>query len=151
MTPNNPEEDRLPTPFARPSWEPRFALDGQKVNAKLIQLGLVLHLAIQWREGNRNGFMAFTESPTRLVVASPDCGGFPRPLESIRLFEGQKLELAAGLICKWLESDAQYPKQPWFDGGALRGFQMFHVAFNEEPRDCYGFVVIEPKWFEVHK
>ncbi len=39
----------------------------------------------------------------------------------------------------------------FLDGGEKRGFQMHHVPWGQEPAKFYGCVLVEPKWFEIHK
>jgi hypothetical protein len=58
---------------------------------------------------------------------------------------------AAQCLSQWLRNVAEYPPQPWFDGGEARGFQMFDVPYKAHPQQFYGALIVEPKWFEVHK
>lgn len=69
--------------------------------------------------------------------------------------EKSPLDQAAETILDWLNTEAEYPKRPWFDVGPFKGFQMFFVPWMLENDDEFlgysGQIVVEPKWFEGHK
>ncbi len=148
-----PEASALPTPFAHPSWEPRFALDGPAPSLPLLTTALRLHVACHhhawsWHD-DAAVFTGFRVRPDRVAVAA-QLVGFPRPLrEATPWFTDATLDAAAGELAAWLTSAAVYPPTPWFDGGEGRGFQAWHVAFRQP--GPYGYLVVEPKWFEIHK
>lgn len=145
----------IPTPFAQHSWEPRFAFDGRTTELDLIQLGLSCCLAMDPFRAQKTDrrFIAFAVSTTRLAVAAPD---FDRPdsLNDTPRFADTPIGDAARSIQAWLENEAEYPQRPWFDGGESRGFQMFHVPWCREYKaykEFFGYALIEPKWYEIHK
>lgn len=145
-------DTRLPTPFASPSWEPRFALDFP-TSPPALAMALRLHVGCRsgewdWREGEAV-FYGFRLQPDRAVVAVVFHGPPRAPDETAPLFAGVTLEVAAAALADWLTSEAVYPARPWFDGDEERGFQAWHVPYGDP--GPYGFLVVEPKWFEVHK
>lgn len=147
--------ERLPTPFAEPSWEPRFAVDGF-VNDTLLMCALELHaccLRTPWLCRDEAAvFAGYRVDAQRLAVAAID-RHFPRPLTddpAAILFERAPPKRAIEAIFAWLRDEAEYPPRPWFDGSEARGLQAFHVPYGQR-NGPYGYLVIEPKWFEIHK
>lgn len=67
------------------------------------------------------------------------------------LFTGLDLTRAVEAIARWLADEAEYPEPPWFDGGEARGFSAYHVPYRGQALGPYGFMVVAPKWFEIHK
>ncbi|MBK7191419.1 MAG: hypothetical protein IPH80_02985 [Myxococcales bacterium] len=153
MTHEPQEASALPTPFAQPSWEPRFALDGPTPSLPLLTTALRLHVdcshhAWAWRDG-APVFHGFCVRPDRVAIAAR-LGGFPGPLRDAEpWFADATLDAAATHLAGWLTTTAAYPPTPWFDGGEGRGFQAWHVAYGQP--GPYGYLVVEPKWFEIHK
>lgn len=146
---------QLPTPFAQPSWEPRFAIDGPGLGLSLIRFGLQISAMLDLFPSNNSGdlFDCYEVSPTRLAVIAPKYG-IPHPLSYSKLADQVVLDGAASAIKEWLDKIATYPTEPWFDGGGSKGFQMFYVPWAvgyESYAGFSGYVLIEPKWFEVHK
>ena len=106
------------------------------------------HTSWAWREGELV-FHGFRVRPDSVAVAAV-LARFPHPLrDATPWFSRLTLEAAADALAEWLAHEAVYPKQPWFDGGEARGFQAWHVPYLEP--GPYGYVVVEPKWFVVHK
>lgn len=153
MSDDNDFAGQLETVFARPSWERRFALDLQDVSPATMATALRLHVQCShvqwaWQEGAAV-FHGFRVRPDSVAVAAVMVG-FPHALrEASPWFAGVTLEAAAEALSGWLAREAVYPKRPWFDGGEGRGFQAWHVPYLEP--GLYGYMVVEPKWFEVHK
>jgi len=155
MASQDPDCPPLKTPFAQASWEPRFAIDAPSCELKLLQLGLQCCLATDLfcHSYSDQLFIGFAISPVRFAVASPRYD-VPRPLSDKPAFKEASLEDAALFIKGWLENDAVYPTRPWFDGGELRGFQMFHIPYSDGYEDfnpAFGYSIVEPKWLELHK
>ncbi len=145
-------DTRLPTPFAGPSWEPRFALD-LPTSPLALTTALRLHVGCQpaawaWREGAAV-FHGYRIRPDRAVVAAVFYSFPGAPRDAAPLFARLPLDAAAAALADWLEREAVYPARPWFDGGEARGFQAWHVPYGDP--GPYGYLVVEPKWFEVHK
>jgi hypothetical protein len=65
----------------------------------------------------------------------------PRILRSIPTFSRKDL----------CPKPIEYPDAPWFEGGEARGFRMYHVPWQQEPKALYGYLTVEPKWVEIHK
>lgn len=150
----NSDKHTIATPFSAPSWEPRFAIDGWEDLASLLDLAISLHIHAHstgwaYKEGEPV-FQGFIASPSRLAFAA-QLRNFPRPpRQTALLFEAVGRDEVIEKVLGWLEDDAQYPPTPWFDGGEALGLQMFHVPWQPRNGPC-GYVVVEPKWFEVHK
>lgn len=157
MKSQNDETEKLRTPFAEHSWEPRFAIDAWLNQGEAIELGLRCCLTAYPfyccnfpSDPRYFGFLIF---PTRFAVA-PVGTREPSLYQVPSCFENFSLEEAVNFIVNWLSNDAEYPEMPWFDGGERKGFQMYHVPYmgkDEELNLFRGFTLIEPKWFEVHK
>jgi hypothetical protein len=144
----------LPTPFALPSWEPRFAIDGF-VESEMIEAALRLHVqsgfgGVRWPLAGAKLFHGHRLTPNRIVVAAK-IYGFPRELHDERMFEQLEIGEATQAVVDWLSHEAVYPPKPWFDGGEGRGFQAFHVPYLQAELGPYGYLVVEPKWLEIHK
>lgn len=142
----------LLTPFAVPSWEPRFALDSMSPDSTTISEGLGLFLRLrQWRVTGEERFVVHATSASRLVLFQK--GGFAgaRASQGRLVLAEASVADAATAASRWLIDEAEYPPEPWFDGSESRGFQMFDVPYKAHPREFYGAVIVEPKWFEVHK
>ena len=147
-------EHTIPTPFSAPSWEPRFAIDGYRDLDGLVDLAISLHIRSSssgWAYVEGEPVLSgYVVSEQRLALAAM-LHGFPRPLRDAHArFENVDRNTAVEQVVAWLRSDAVYPDKPWFDGGEARGAQLFHVAWRQDIGP-YGFLVVEPKWFEVHK
>ncbi len=142
--------DIPPTPFASPSWEPRFALDGRIDHLIAKGLELYLHCDDGLFRNETSTLRAFVAGPTRLVVSAGSGGGLFAG-DPGGYFDANPLPEAARLIAHWLTHEAVYPERPWFDGGEAKGFQMYHVPWNQEPARFYGCLLVEPKWIEIHK
>ena len=156
MPPADYEKHGIPTPFAAPSWEPRFALDAFEDLETLVPLALRLHVrsshvAWAYQEG-APVFRGYQLGDNRIAVAAQlsRFPGKPRVEIMQTLFEDVTLEAASEGILSWLDNAAQPPPKPWFDGGESLGLQLYHVAYGQQ---CgpYGYMVAESKWFEVHK
>jgi hypothetical protein len=138
------------SPFSEPSFEPRFALDHDSPDPAVLAIGLELQQRSQRPWGGGPVFTAYRIGTDRLAV-SANAYGFPHPLHQPVAFEGLTRDQAALWIARWLEEEAEYSEAPWFDGGEGRGFRMYHVPWKQEPRQFYGYLLVEPKWFEIHK
>ncbi len=137
------------TPFAWPSWEPRFAIDSRQCGPRVISIGIELFL-LNSIAPIQGGFDLHEVDKTRAVLCMHK--------RSIAEFSSRKAERhvtsvdeAAHCLSQWLQNVAEYPPQPWFDGGEDRGFQMFDVPYKAHPQQFYGALIVEPKWFEVHQ
>ncbi len=148
--------ERPASPFSTDSFEPRFAIESFDFDA----LALALRLHVQsnmvtgWsHQPGASVFMGYPMGRARLAVAA-QLHGFPSKPHKLRavepVFEFLTLDAAAEAVTRWLNETAEYPKQPWFDGGEARGFRVYHVPYGQ-PFDPYGHMVVEPKWFEIHK
>ena len=147
--------NRIPTPFAQHSWEPRFAFDGRSRDIDLIQTGLSCALVMDPFHAHKTDrrFIAYSVSSTRLAIKASNYHS-QHPLSETTQFADASIEDAARAISTWLESKTVYPDRPWFDGGESRGFQMFHVPYCSQYsayKGYFGYTLVEPKWFEVHK
>jgi hypothetical protein len=135
------------SPFREPSAEPRFAFDFSYCGADALSLGLDLLRYSKYAGsdcrfhavGGKSGWLAVSTgaSPSRLALGEP-------------CFSDLSQEEAARRVLEWLD-ETEYPPQPWFEGGESRGFAMFHVPWEAEPAALYGYSLVLPKWFEVHK
>lgn len=152
--PPNPHFARIApefTPFAAPSHEPRFAMEVPFTDVETIDHALrcaeiaAAHAPKTW--------LGLTDDQGQWLAV---CGTgsfaarFPN-LSTVVAFEGLDRREAALAIRKWLEEMANYGEPPWFDGGESRGIRIFHVGYGREPKRFYGWTVIQPHWFEVHK
>ncbi len=143
-----------PAPFSSPSYEPRFAIEhgGHEALSHALQLHALCNRA-RYRE-DAPVFFGSTLSPARVAVAARARGSFPGELR-VYGYEPLFAELtraeALEAILRWLRDVAEYPERPWFDGGEGRGFRAYHVAWGQESLGPYGYMVVEPKWFEIHK
>jgi hypothetical protein len=156
MQPADYEKHGIPTPFAAPSWEPRFALDAFEDLETLLPIALRLHVrSSHVRRAYKEGaavFRGYKLGPNRIAVAA-QLRGFPSEprVDGVQtLFEDVTLEAASEGILHWLDNDATPPPQPWFDGSEELGLQLYHMAYGQKPGP-YGYMVAESKWFEVHK
>lgn len=143
---------QLPTPFAVPSWEPRLAIDHPSIEAGALAASLEFYLKVRlWRISGEERFIIHDCGPTRRLLyfkGSHFAAGFkPWPVESA----GASIDEASERIASWLAGEAEYPPRPWFEGSESRGFQLYEVPYQAPPRVCYGGLVVEPKWFEIHK
>jgi hypothetical protein len=135
------------SPFREASTEPRFAFDFSFCTVEAISLSLDLLRYCRYAGpesrfhavGGESGWLAVstTASPSRLTLGVPYFSDLPQ-------------EEAARRVLDWLE-ETEYPPQPWFEGGESRGFAISHVPWEAEPAVLYGYTVVQPKWFEVHK
>lgn len=147
------KEQQAWSPFAVSSSEPRFALDGKKPDPGLLALALSMHLYARDRGhlvGAQPTFRGHLLDSARLAVAVIDPSFAPALPAGVLLFDAAPAQAAAEAVARWLVDRAAYPAQPWFDGGESRGFQAWHVPFGDASGP-YGCLVVEPKWFEVHK
>jgi hypothetical protein len=149
-----PDEQQPSSPFAAPSWEPRFALDGLTAEPGLLVMALGLYVSTARRRyvslDTDETYRGDELGPSRLAVAVIS-RFFPYPLrDGDLLFEDASLPAAAQAMAHWLQGQATYPPQPWFDGGEERGFQAWHVPYGDHSGPM-GYLIVEPKWFEVHK
>jgi hypothetical protein len=129
-----PNEHQTWTPFAAPSWEPRFALDWPRADTGLLALALCLHancvLGRHVPLDTNQTFRGYVLGPARLAVAAI-AYSYPLTAGDV-LFDGASVQSAAETVTRWLEDQAVYPPQPWFDGGEERGFQSWHVAYLDD-------------------
>ncbi|MEQ1839189.1 MAG: hypothetical protein ABL994_02160 [Verrucomicrobiales bacterium] len=143
---------QLLSPFAVPSWEPRFAIDHLSVEAGVLAAALEFYLKVRlWRITGEERFVIYDCGPSRrlLFFEGSHFAGRTKPWE-IEL-AGASVSAASERIATWLTQEAEYPPSPWFEGSENRGFQLFDVPFQAPPRSCYGGLIVEPKWFEIHK
>ena len=143
---------QLKSPFAVPSWEPRFAIDHLSVDAGALAAALEFYLKVRfWRVTGDERFDIYDCAPTRrlLFLASSQFAGRTKPWPVD--LAGATIGEASGRIATWLAEAAEYPPPPWFEGSENRGFQLFDVPYQAPPRSCYGCLIVEPKWFEIHK
>lgn len=146
------------SPFAARSYEPRFAIDCQGRGVEVIAIALRLHTLSNnvtgWSyEDGAAVFSGYHHGDQRLAVAAMlhDFPGEYSMRDWTPVFRALDLGAAADAILRWLEEEAAYPTRPWFDGGEAQGFRVFHVPCGPQELGPYGYVVFEPKWFEVHK
>lgn len=139
------------TPFASDSDEPRFALEVP------IIADVVIAQALDWSSFSSNPrsrkYNAFTDGAGQWLAVCT-VGSFVTrfpPIQDVPVFTGLDRVEAAAAIAKWLENEADYGEPPSFDGGEDQGMRIFSVPFGQPPSDFYGWTVIQPKWFEVHK
>lgn len=144
------ERHMLLTPFAVPSWEPRFAMDCMARDAALLLRGLEIFLLVQDLESSHKTFSVHAASKSRVVLFKTDNSFSRSPSWQLVQASATPVE-AAQFLSQWLCDGAEYPPQPWFDGGEAQGFQMFGVPYKGHPREFYNGLIVEPKWFEVHK
>lgn len=149
--PNANGDHQFLTPFAVPSWERRFAIDWNTTDVSALVTGL--HLALTMRSVPLNStslnIYRLHQRRSELGVA-----GTTNRFQILGIKpEATQLSVqeAAENLHAWLHLEALYPPKPWFEGGEARGFQMFDVPFRAHPRELYGTLVVEPKWFEIHK
>lgn len=143
---------QLLTPFAVPSWEPRLAIDHSSIEAGALAAAFEFYLKVRlWRITGEERFIIHDCGPTRRLLyfkGSSFASGFkPWPVE----VAAASIDEASERIATWLAREAEYPPQPWFDGSESRGFQFYDVPYQAPPRFCYGGLIVEPKWFEIHK
>jgi hypothetical protein len=136
-------------PFSTLSAEPRFAFEFSYCTLDAISLGLTLCQYCQYA-GKSAKFSAVDGKAGWLAVRVTNGHGLPRLAPTPEFFTDLTNKAAARRILSWLKK-SPYPPQPWFEGGESRGFRMFHVPWDQEPVSFYGYTVIQPKWFEVHK
>lgn len=153
---SNNDDSRVPSVFASLSWEPRFAVDG--TTDALIQEALQLHAALRHKElaPERVWFDGVVASPSRIIVrarrADHSLADPPWELRNATWrFVGLALGPAVADVARWLDSEALFPPSPWFDGGEARGFQAWQVAHGMAGVGPVNTLVLEPKWFEIHK
>ncbi|MCB9637324.1 MAG: hypothetical protein H6728_10700 [Myxococcales bacterium] len=149
------EESKIPTPFSKHSWEPRFAVDAKKDQEEILEMCLRLHLKCSssgwaYKEGEPV-FFACALSPSKLAVSALffDKEWFP-PSGAMVVFEAMTFQEALTQILAWLKQ-APVPETPWFDGGEKVGFQAYHVAWDQHQLGPANYMIVEPKWFEIHK
>lgn len=155
MPPADFEKHGIPTPFAAPSWEPRFALDAFDDLETLVPIALRLHvrsshLARAYKEGAAV-FRGYQLGDNTIAVAAK-LSSFPSKPQEIMatLFEDVTLEAASEGIVHWLDNIAEPPPKPWFDGSEELGLQLYHVAYGQK-LGPYGYMIAQSKWFEIHK
>lgn len=139
------------TPFARDSHEPRFALEVPGTEAGVIALALDWSSFLSGPESRK--FDACTDGAGQwlaVCVTGSFAAAFP-PIPDGRVFRGLPRGEAAAEIGKWLRKKADYGDPPCFEGGEERGMRIFSVPFGQPPSAFYGWTVIQPAWFEVHK
>lgn len=146
---NANEKHMLLTPFAQPSWEPRFAMDCRWLNIESIARCLEVFTGQSYYRESQPTFDIFETNNSRLALCLS--GARLAVMQGRELARNADVKLASELTYQWLANDAEYPPQPWFDGGEDHGFQVFDVPYNAHPMEFYGFLIIEPKWFECHK
>jgi hypothetical protein len=137
------------TPFALPSWEPRFAIDSRQCGPRGISMGIELFL-LNTIDPIQGGFDIHEVDKTRAVLCMHE-GSFAEFFSRKAEHHVTSVKEAAQCLSQWLRNVAEYPPQPLFDGGEARGFQMFDVPYKAHPQQFYGALIVEPKWFEVHK
>jgi hypothetical protein len=139
------------TPFCVPSWEGRFAVDWDKIEFSAIVTALNLALVMRSVPLNSASLNVYRLTESRSVLGVVGTANRFEFLgvepEAARL----SIQEAAEFLHAWLDREAVYPPKPWFDGGEARGFQMFDVPYRAHPHELCGTLVIEPKWFEIHK
>jgi hypothetical protein len=143
---------QLLSPFAVPSWEPRFAIDHLSIDIGALAAALEFYLKVRlWRVTGEERFIIHDCGPTRRLLYFEGSHFAARlkpwPVE----LSGAGIDVASESIATWLAQEAEYPPQPWFEGSENRGFQLYDVPFQAPPRVCYGGLIVEPKWFEIHK
>lgn len=139
------------TPFAAPSHEPRFALEVPFVDADTI-----VH-ALRWASFTSppasRRYHGFADDRRQWLAVCP-AGSFAAGFQTLsdqRLFSDLNPKETARAIRDWLLKKADYGEAPWFDGGEGQGMRIYHVAYGQEPRRFYGWTVVQPHWFEIHK
>jgi hypothetical protein len=139
------------TPFAAPSCEPRFALELPFTDAESIGDGL---RCAELAAGHTpRAWIGYTDDLGKWLAvcsAGSPVANFPT-LSTLLCFEDLDRREAAIAIRRWLVEKADYTEEPDFEGSAMRGMRMFHVAYGQDPQRFYGWTVIQPHWFEVHK
>jgi hypothetical protein len=144
-------EHMLTTPFAVPSWEPRFAVDGKSCDAGLVEGLLEVSVLLHGLQADRAAYDIYEVGESRLALARTGQEGFFAFRGWAQPHGGLRMAAAAKAVCQWLKERAVYPPKPWFDGGEAAGFQIFDVPWRAHPEPHYGMILVEPKWFEIHQ
>ena len=138
------------SPFASPSWEPRFAVEHYSEAA--LQSAVALWgqcIGTNHKPGSDELVRYATRHPDHLLVEHPG-SWHPGALDALP--EPIPLASLAGWIRSWWLSTATYPAEPNFDGSEARGFCVFWAHYNcEEVKGSAGALVVLPKWIEIHK
>lgn len=149
--PNANGEHMFLSPFAVPSWEGRIAIDFATIEVSAIMAGLTLALVMRGVPLNTKPFHFYKTSESRMCIGVGRITNrfqmVGKPPDAANL----SVQEAAETLIAWLDNEAVYPTQPWFEGGEERGLQLFDVPYRAHPAGFYGTLVAEPKWFEVHK
>ena len=151
--PRAPRSASPPAPFSTPSYEPRFAIEHRRLDALSHALRLHAPCNNETYGDDAPVFVGYTLSPARVAVAAR-VRGFPSELRMHGyepLFKGLTQAGAVEAIFVWLRDVAEFPERPCFEGGEGRGFRAYHVAWGQESLGPYGYLVVEPTWFEIHK
>jgi len=130
------------------SSEPRFVVEHHDGEALLLALRLwpITARELGFGDGQVRRVARFDralvlERPTHRLMPEPqweDVG--PLPLEHV-----------PALVLEWLEG-LEMPEEPFFDGGARRGFRVYCPEYgSEDAASHYGDFVVVAKWFEIHK
>lgn len=141
------------SPFASTSFEPRFVVSHGDERA----LGPAIEL---WLLSAAVEHGAPAERAVRHVMRRDDhlCIAYPRTTSVERWRGWETLDPPVALadlprwIAAWLRT-ANYPKQPWFDGGERKGFTVFwaHYGCEEAPHVDGGALIVMTEWLEIHK
>ena len=129
------------SPFASPSWEPRFAVDH---SSEAAMRNVVDLWALSTNLYSLDAITHATAEPARLVLAHP------RHARGEPLAKPIALPALAAYIMAWLAT-ATYPARPNFDGSERRGFSAFVNYYGSGLDGSYDGLIVEPKWFEIHK
>ena len=146
---NANEKHMVLTPFAQPSWEPRFAMDCRLLQSETIARCLEIFIGQSCYGEIQPTFGIFETNKSRLALCLSNARF--AVMQGRELARNADVKLASDLVYQWLANEAEYPPQPWFDGGEDQGIRVFDVPYNAHPKEFYGFLIIEPKWFECHK
>jgi hypothetical protein len=144
--------DQAPrSPFASPSWEPRFVVEHYHPEAMAAAIRLWL-LCASWLPAPDPRVSYVARQDTVLHVAHPADRHRSSSLEWSALPEPLDLAGLVPVVLDWLRQ-ALYPPKPWFDGGERAGFCVFwgHYGCEEVAPAVQGSLVVLPKWFEIHK
>ena len=139
------------TPFAAASHEPRFAWEVPSTAAAIISHAL--HGQGLAEGYQLTAYTGYTDGQGQwLAVCSSGSFAARIPtISTIQLFSGLDIHATARAVEEWLDQKADYGEPPWFEGSEAQGMRIFQVAYGQEPSRFYGWTVIQPHWFEIHK
>ena len=84
------------------------------------------------------GFHKTSRRLTFFLAEHPESTALPAKLDCKAIM---------AIVQQWLETEAEYPRQPDHDGDNKRGFRIYNEAWGHiEPFGWQAFMAIEPMW-----